>query len=139
MTVMVERSERLVEWTTAAPLVDSLLQNGQIQQVRKPALLRFKTDSFMQDLVQLLRTDPKQLAGLIAPPESFRAPPTAEADDWQAPPPEMLKLYQPVHGFFYLIAACLVCHLPGLPDRVVNVSKKEKVSFVLRCVGVDGA
>jgi len=138
MAITIDKAERTVEWTTAAPLLSTFLQNEQIQQVRKPALLRFKTDSFMHDLVQLLQTDPRQLAGLIARPESFRAPPTGEADDWQAPPPEMLKLYQPVHGFFYLIAASLVCHMPGLPDRVVNATKKEKVSFVLRRIGVDG-
>jgi hypothetical protein len=138
MAITIGKAERTVEWTTAAPLLSSFLQDEQIQQVRKPALLRFKTDSFMQDLVQLLQTDPRQLAGLIARPESFRAPPTGEADDWQAPPPETLKLYQPVHGFFYLIAASLVCHMPGLPDRVVNTTKKEKVSFVLRRIGVDG-
>ena len=139
MAIMIEKAERAVEWTTAAPLLSTFLQNEQFQQVRKPVLLRFKTDSFMQDLVQLLQTDPRQLADLIARPESFRAPPTGEADDWQAPPPELLKLYQPVHGFFYLIAASLVCHMPGLPDRVVNTSKKEKVSFVLRRIGSDGA
>jgi hypothetical protein len=128
----------MVEWTTAAPLLTTFLQNEQMQQMRKPALLRFKTDSFMQDLAQLLQTDPQQLAGLIARPESFRAPPTGEPDDWQAPPPDVLKLYQPIHGFFYLVAASLVCHMPGLPDRVVNTTKKERVSFVLRRIGPDG-
>jgi hypothetical protein len=138
MAITIDHAERTVEWTTAAPLLSTFLQDEQIQQVRKPVLLRFKTDSFMQDLVQLLQTDPRQLPNLIARPESFRAPPTGEADDWQAPPPEMLKLYQPAHGFFYLIAASLVCHMPGLPDRVVNTTKKEKVSFILRRIGVDG-
>lgn len=138
MAITIDNAERTVEWTTAAPLLSTFLQDEQIQQVHKPVLLRFKTDSFMQDLVQLLQTDPRQLSGLIARPESFRAPPTGEPDDWQAPPPRTLKLYQPVHGFFYLIAASLVCHMPGLPDRIVNTTKKEKVSFVLRRIGVDG-
>ncbi len=78
MAITIDKAERTVEWTTAAPLLSTFLQNEQIQQVRKPALLRFKTDSFMHDLVQLLQTDPRQLAGLIARPESFRAPPTGE-------------------------------------------------------------
>jgi len=136
MAIMIENQ---VEWTTASPLLSTFLQNEHIQQIRKPVLLCFKNDSFMQDLIQLLRTEPKQLANLIARPESFRAPPTGEPEDWQAPPPEMLKLYQPIHGFFYLIAASLVCHVPGLPDRLVNTSKKEKVSFVLRRIGPDGS
>jgi len=136
MVIMVEKN---VEWTTAAPLLSSFIQSENISQMRRPVLLRFKSDSFMEDLINLLQTNPKQLAGLIARPESFRAPPTGEPPDWQAPPPEMLKLYQPIHGFFYLIVASLVCHAPGLPDRVVNTAQSEKVSFVLRRIAPDGA
>src|SRR5262249_11239787 len=43
-----------------------------------------------------------------------------------------LKLFQPAHQRFYLVTACLVCRMPGLPDRVVDTTKQEKVSFVLR-------
>src|SRR5579864_8544047 len=128
-----------VEWTTAEPLMGGLLQAERLQYTRKPALLRFKTDAFMQELITLMQTSPGQLSELIAHPESFRAPPTGESDDWQAPPTDVLKLYQPTHGFFYLVAASLVCHQPGLPDRVVNTSKKERVAFVLRRISPDGA
>jgi hypothetical protein len=136
MAVMMDNK---VEWTTAEPLMGSLLEAERLQHIRKPVLLRFKSDAFMQELISLLQTNPDQLSGLIARPESFRAPPTGESDDWQAPPTEMLKLYQPTHGFFYLVAASLVCHAPGLPDRTVNTSKKEKVAFVLRRLSPDGA
>jgi hypothetical protein len=136
MAVMMDNK---VEWTTAEPLVGTLLQAERLQHIRKPALLRFKTDAFMQQLIGLLQSNPSQLAELIAQPESFRAPPTGESEDWQAPPTDVLKLYQPTHGFFYLVAASLVCHEPGLPDRVINTSKKEKVAFVLRRLSPDGA
>jgi hypothetical protein len=43
-----------------------------------------------------------------------------------------LKLYQPAHQRYYLVAASLVCQLPGLPDRTVDVAQEERVSFVIR-------
>ena len=43
-----------------------------------------------------------------------------------------LKLFQPAHQRFYMVTACLVCRMPGLPDRIVDTSKQEKVSFVVR-------
>ncbi len=49
-----------------------------------------------------------------------------------ADPDMPLKLYQPAHQRFYLVSACLVCRIPGMPDRTVNTSDQEKVSFVVR-------
>lgn len=46
--------------------------------------------------------------------------------------PYQLKLYQPVHQRYYLVVGSLACEMPGLPDRKVNASQKESVSFVLR-------
>jgi len=46
--------------------------------------------------------------------------------------PRLLKLYQPAHQRFYLVAAALVCRLPGLPDRAINASRDERATFVLR-------
>jgi hypothetical protein len=43
-----------------------------------------------------------------------------------------LKLYQPAHQRYYLIAASLVCQLPGLPDRGVDPGKQERATFVIR-------
>ena len=50
------------------------------------------------------------------------------------PRPRRLKLYQPAHQRFYLVAASLVCRQPGLPDRAVNTANQEKTTFVLRRV-----
>ncbi len=44
----------------------------------------------------------------------------------------VLKLFQPSHQRYYLVTACLVCRTTGLPDRIVDTSKQERVSFVLR-------
>ncbi len=130
-----------IEWTTASPLWST---QDQAQQLWQPALLRFQSDTFMQDLVALLQkqTDAEQLtqefAALLAKPESFRAPPPGESETWQAPPLDHLKLYQPIHGSYYLVAATLVCHTPGFPDRAVDTTHNEKVSFVLRRLGSSG-
>jgi hypothetical protein len=43
-----------------------------------------------------------------------------------------LKLYQAAHQRFYLVAASLVCGLPGLPERSVVPGGAEEVSFVIR-------
>lgn len=43
-----------------------------------------------------------------------------------------LKLYQPAHQRFYLVAASLVCRSIGLPDRYVDMAKQQKVEFVIR-------
>src|SRR5205823_86492 len=44
----------------------------------------------------------------------------------------LLKLYQPAHMRYYLITACLICRIVGMPDRKVDVGKQERVSFVMR-------
>ncbi len=43
-----------------------------------------------------------------------------------------LKLYQPAHQRFYLVVASLVCGIVGFPDRMVEIGKQERVSFVVR-------
>ena len=48
------------------------------------------------------------------------------------PVPKPLKLYQPAHQRFYLVTACLVCRITGLPDRRLDTTKNERVSFVVR-------
>lgn len=43
-----------------------------------------------------------------------------------------LKLYQPAHQRFYLVTACLVCRMAGLPDRALDTNLQERVSFIMR-------
>ena len=47
------------------------------------------------------------------------------------------KLYQPAQQRFYLIAAALVCHRPGFPDRAVDPGNQEQVGFVIRRLVAD--
>jgi hypothetical protein len=134
-----------------------------------PAILRFATDSFMDEFHRVLETDPSKLTGLEAQFETWRGPgATAPAVEEPietssrlerklarlrgsaerrlslfgmsagtalaerplpvpgSPRPRLLKLYQPAHQRFYLVAAALVCRLPGLPDRTIDGGRDER-------------
>ena len=55
------------------------------------------------------------------------------ASTWNtAPEDKPLKLFQPAHQRFYLVTACLVCRALGLPDRALDTTVQERVSFVVR-------
>src|SRR5262245_33698549 len=43
-----------------------------------------------------------------------------------------LKLYQPAHQRYYLVTACFVCGLTGLPDRRIDPGQQERATFVVR-------
>ena len=160
-----------VQWTTPAPLWSSVtnLEADKRQFFRQPAILRFATDTFMNDFLGLLETDPGRMNEFIAQPETWRGPSTtpvlaavnrlplfakrlnrsrlallraADASGTSAPRSvaaatlpagqSPLKLYQAAHQRFYLITACLVCRIPGLPDRYINTGNQERAAFVVR-------
>lgn len=118
-----------IQWVTAAPLWEAF--SGDPAKMQRPALLRFEADTFMQDLTARLQTPQPTLTDLVARPKSYRARPVGAPANW-TPPLEQLKLYQPIHGHFYLVTASLVCRTAGLPDRAINPAQNEKISFVLR-------
>jgi hypothetical protein len=131
-------AEHPVQWVAASPLWREAFDPADAAPLRRPALLRFQSDDFMDDLNALLRDRPDQLSGVVARREGFRARPTGAPRDWTPPPPPALKLYQPGHGTFYLVAASLVCRAVGMPDRAVDVGRSEKVAFALRRLAPDG-
>jgi hypothetical protein len=162
-----------VQWTTPSPLWEKAISNSTAASRRaelsRPAILRFATDSFMEDFLKMAENDPKRLDQYLALPETWRgispmpealnpAPAFARnfkrlglisarkkakkngltetsnkftefADSNTGKP---LKLYQPAHQRFYMISACLVCERPGLPDKIPNSGREEKVSYVIR-------
>ena len=124
-----------VGWMTASPLWHGLLAaqaaGVDLAAMQRPALLRMTTDDFMDELLALLRDHPEQLAALEATPRSYRARPPA-ADPSYEPPIDHLKLFQPVHGHYNLVAAALVCRVVGLPDKEVAKATQESVGFVMR-------
>jgi hypothetical protein len=163
-------SEHPLRWVAPSPLWAEAARLGPEQAteaMRRPSILRFGSDSFMDDFLTQMETDPSVLGTLRAAPETWRGPledpppaarlpaferalnrrklaaharpvvasapsmvsaSAAAADDSRPP----LKLYQPAHQRFYLIAACLVCGLPGLPDHTIEAANGERATFVIR-------
>ena len=114
-----EAAAHELTWVTAAPLWHN--HAADRVRMRRPALLRFTSDTFMEDLLGELDHDPARLAARV-----------------MAPGPGIpLKLYQPTHGHFHLIAASLVCQLPGLPDHAVDAAREERAELVLRRLAGD--
>ncbi len=130
--------------------------------LRRPVVLRFTTDTFMEEFNAILATEPASLAARRATPEKWWKKPVAPAEPARAlalpprlrekkvsklrqaarerrasqadpaPSPDPLKLFQPVHQRYYLVAGSLVCRTPGMPDRRVDLARQERVSYVIR-------
>ncbi|HEX8499328.1 MAG TPA: hypothetical protein VF659_01960 [Pyrinomonadaceae bacterium] len=153
-------------WAEAAGTRDPAVRAA----MRRPALLRFASDTFMDDFLAMLETDPSRLGGYLAEPETWRSPSAAPEAAEEVPrflrglnslrlkaagalektssqalqkqltsiakpgaggaPP--LKLYQPAHQRFYLVAAHLVCRRAGLPDHALDANREERAAYVLR-------
>lgn len=122
-----------LEWLAPAPLWQPALDEGSGRgRFRQPAVLRFDSDGFMDELQGLLADDPETLRDRVAKPETWERPASgwAEAGDPSLGRP--LKLFQPTHGRFYLAAAELVCRRAGLPQRKVDAAGGERASLLLR-------
>lgn len=165
--MVTQLTEGHVEWTVPAPLWPlngDPLDAENRRRFRTPAILRFATDSFMDEFLTLLNTDPHRLNQFVAAPETWSSPPNEPAAPvpqsgmaliltrarqaavkklqargtrviGQLPdvtPGRVLKLYQPPHGRFYLVATCLVCRMLGLPDRRIDAGAQERATFVIR-------
>lgn len=163
-----------IQWAAPSPLWASVAGSADESvrgAVRQPAVLRFATDTFMEDFLRVLEADPSALTNYLAEPETWRgpspAPPPVDAaprflqkfsrmrlaanralDNTSALARQRsqivraasgpvageapLKLYQPAHLRYYLVTACLVCRVPGLPDHLPNRGREESVGFVVR-------
>lgn len=108
-----------VKWLSPAPVWAELTRTDVAAFV-KPDILRFSSDSFMNDFLKQLETDPSHVSDFRAKPETWRGP------------AQRLKLYQPAHQRHYLVTASLICQIPGLPDRAVDTTQEEGVSFIMR-------
>jgi hypothetical protein len=117
-----------VQWLTPSPLWGQLSTAQDLTAYRRPAILRFATDTFMNDFQTMLKQSPKSLGDYVAQGENWQNPSAGLASTSSLP----LKLFQPVQARFYLIASSLTCRMPGLPDHTVNRSQGESVAFVVR-------
>lgn len=105
-----------VQWLNAASLWDATVKEDSKKQ-RMPLLLRFRSERFMEDLGTRLGATTPDLSALL---------------DCKEETDPSLKLYQPVHGRFYLVTARLVCQIGRESDFVPNSGKGDRVGFVLR-------
>lgn len=162
-----------IQWTAPSPLWETAISHSSAvvrrQELSRPSILRFATDTFMDDFLKMTENDPKRLNQYIALPETWRGiapmpealnPAPAFAKNFKrlglisarkkaklggavqttdkftayanSTANRPLKLYQPAHQRFYMISACLVCERPGLPDKIPNAGREEKVTYVLR-------
>ena len=162
-----------IQWASPPPLwplATSVADAGARRTaLRQPAILRFATDTFMNDFADVLEQDPARLVEYVAAAgETWRGPGKAPAPLPQVPlfartmnrlglvaarsknaslipgglgvsalvsttpPKKKLKLYQPAHQRFYLVASSLVCGRVGLPDHAINVGRHERATFVVR-------
>jgi len=154
-----------LQWTAPSPTWPALTGSTDVEVRRgfsRPSLLRFATDTFMEDFRSMLDIDPMRLGEFAARPETWRgaippvaptpaapvfaralqrkrlaslrrtSPAAAATPASSTGPLPVLKLYQPAHQRFYLVIANLVCQLPGLPDHTIEAGTEEKATFVLR-------
>lgn len=158
-------------WQAPQPLwarFDGAADPAAAPDQARPAILRFATDDFMEQVLATLARDPARLDGLLARPETWRTPAADPADLVERTPvPRLpraaadarnggarnrvaataaegemaergqtvrrpLKLYHPAHQRFYLVAASLVCGVPGFPERAVAAGGQERTGFVIR-------
>jgi hypothetical protein len=123
-----------IDWRTAAALWPAMLTEPAA--LARPAILRFAGDDFMDQLQALLADRPGRLEELLVQNETWRQPQAGPAP--QTGGGGAVRLYQPAHGRFYLVAASLVCGRYGLPDKTVDAARDETVSFVLRRLDAPG-
>jgi hypothetical protein len=116
------------QWVTAAPLWPAA---DTPESMQRPVLLRFSSDAFMDELQGVLTDAPTKLGDYRATARSYRQKPPGAGPAWVGSLPN-LKLFQAAHGQFNLVAASLVCRLPGMPDRTLDTSAEETAGFVLR-------
>ena len=117
-----------VLWLSPSPLWSELSAATDLTPYRRPAILRFATDTFMPELQSVLQNAPQNLRNYVAQGENWQNPLVGLGKTATLP----LKLFQPVHSRFYIITASLNCHMPGLPDHTVNPTQGESVGFVVR-------
>jgi hypothetical protein len=76
--------ESHIEWTSPAALWDRVAttpDENNRRIFRTPAILRFATDAFMPELIDLMNVDPHRLHELLAVPETWSEPPSTTAPD----------------------------------------------------------
>jgi hypothetical protein len=112
-----------VDWLKPSPLWKLAAADYRQAEFFQPAILEFASDDFITEFLAMAQDEAGDAisAALAQPVEAGQT----------------LKLFQPLHGRFYLVCASLACRVPGFPSHVVDQNKGESVFFVLRRL-IDG-
>src|SRR5437667_12555841 len=96
------------DWLKPSPLWRFAAADYRQAEFFQPAILEFASDDFMTEFLTIAQNeDADSLSAALA--QSVAGKP--------------LKLFQPLHGRFYLVCASLACRIPGFPDRRVDQNK----------------
>ncbi len=107
----------VIEWVNPAPIWPESPAKFSEASFKQPFLAEFDGDNFMPDFLSLM-------AGPTPAKLAEKAPATLENNRF--------KLFQPLHGRYYLATGSLVCRQFGVPDRAVALQNGEQVFYVLR-------
>ncbi len=122
-----------IQWLAPSPLWQELSTASDPSSFVSPTILRFATDTFMQDLQSVLANAPQTLRNYVARAETWRNPGAGLDYTYAGPAPApAFKLFQPTHLRYYLVASALTCRKPGLPDHSIDTSAGESVAFMVR-------
>lgn len=111
----------VIEWKEPA-----LFWNGSVNDLGRPRLLEIRNDEFVPVFLQaMMKPDPAPFL-------------QQHQIDAVYSPNQPVKLYQPLHGCYYLVTASLVCRQVGLPDKAINQADGETISFVIRRLALQG-
>jgi hypothetical protein len=105
------------DWLMPSPLWDFGAGVHRRTEFFQPKLVELRSDDFMAEWFAASRA---------ADVERLRAITLDPGGDG------VTKLFLPVHGRYYLVAASLCCRIPGFPDRTVAAGDGDSVFFVLR-------
>jgi hypothetical protein len=111
---------------TPSPVWASGTVDPRLPAFQQPWLAEFDGDRFLPDFLDLMGG---QVAGKTPADLATMAPQLTDG---------VRKLYQPLHGRYYLVTGSLVCRQLGLPDRTVARRDGERTSFVVRRLMPDG-
>lgn len=85
-----------IQWRAPSPLWTETLQDpAAIKDFRRPAILRFANDAFMEEFLTVLEKDPVQLRGFLAQPDETWRKPAATPQGTAA----LLEPVAPLSGF----------------------------------------
>lgn len=103
------------DWLTPSPFWTETPDEMTRPSFFRPVVLEFASDDFMQDLQTAAARATALRKAVVAPGAAGPA-----------------RLFQPIHGRFYVACASLACRLPGFPDRELRRGDGERAFFVLR-------